>query len=62
MGGKRLFEYMKEETSLIGEPLKLNIYDLTPVNGYTYWAGLGAFHSAVEGKSIAFALFHSTYP
>lgn len=27
----------------------LNVYDLTPANGYVYWAGLGIFHSAVEG-------------
>jgi hypothetical protein len=28
----------------------LNVYDLTPMNGYVYWAGLGVFHSGVEGK------------
>ena len=51
---KRLIEYMEEEEndSRIGEPLKLNIYDLTCVNGYLYWAGLGAYHSAIEGKII----------
>ncbi|CAN6300395.1 unnamed protein product [Urochloa humidicola] len=27
----------------------LNVYDLTPVNGYVYWAGLGIFHSGIEG-------------
>ena len=27
----------------------LNVYDLTPVNGYVYWAGLGVFHSGIEG-------------
>lgn len=27
----------------------LNVYDLTPVNGYIYWAGLGVFHTGVEG-------------
>ncbi|CAN1323563.1 DeSI-like protein At4g17486 [Linum perenne] len=30
-------------------PVYLNVYDLTPVNGYVYWAGLGIFHSGVEG-------------
>ncbi|CAN1323564.1 DeSI-like protein At4g17486 [Linum perenne] len=29
-------------------PVYLNVYDLTPVNGYVYWAGLGIFHSGVE--------------
>lgn len=32
-------------------PVYLNVYDLTPMNGYVYWAGLGIFHSGVEGKS-----------
>lgn len=31
-------------------PVYLNVYDLTPVNGYVYWAGVGIFHSGVEGK------------
>lgn len=31
-------------------PVYLNVYDLTPMNGYVYWAGLGIFHSGVEGK------------
>lgn len=37
-------------------PVYLNVYDLTPMNGYVYWAGLGIFHSGVEGKSSFF--FH----
>lgn len=28
----------------------LNVYDLTPVNGYFYWAGIGVFHTGVEGE------------
>jgi hypothetical protein len=31
-------------------PVVLNVYDLTPVNNYLHWGGLGIFHSAVEGK------------
>ena len=33
-------------------PVYLNVYDLTPMNGYVYWAGLGIFHSGVEGKGF----------
>lgn len=33
-------------------PVYLNVYDLTPINGYIYWAGLGIFHSGVEGKAL----------
>ncbi|KAG5020946.1 hypothetical protein JHK87_016801 [Glycine soja] len=29
-------------------PVYLNVYDLTPMNGYVYWAGLGIYHSGVE--------------
>lgn len=31
-------------------PVYLNVYDSTPMNGYTYWAGLGIFLSGVEGR------------
>jgi hypothetical protein len=30
-------------------PVYLNVYDLTPVNGYVFWVGLGIFHSGIEG-------------
>lgn len=33
-------------------PVYLNVYDLTPMNGYVYWAGLGIFHSGVEGNFV----------
>ncbi|TVU04164.1 hypothetical protein EJB05_50257, partial [Eragrostis curvula] len=29
-------------------PVYLNVYNFTPMNGYTYWAGLGIFHSRIE--------------
>lgn len=27
----------------------LNVYDLTSMNGYAYWLGLGVYHSGVQG-------------
>lgn len=36
-------------------PVYLNVYDLTPANGYVYWAGLGIFHSGVEVHSVEYA-------
>ena len=30
-------------------PVILNVYDLTPLNNYTYWVGCGIFHSGIEG-------------
>lgn len=32
-------------------PVYLNVYDLTPINGYAYWLGLGIYHSGVEGMA-----------
>ncbi|CAI0420114.1 unnamed protein product [Linum tenue] len=37
-------------------PVYLNVYDLAPtINGYVYWAGLGAFHSGVEVQGVEYA-------
>ena len=33
-------------------PVYLNVYDLTPANGYMYWAGLGIYHTGIEGELI----------
>ncbi|XP_078430387.1 PPPDE putative thiol peptidase family protein [Wolffia australiana] len=38
-----------------GAPVYLNVYDLTPMNGYVYWAGLGIFHSGVEVDGVEYA-------
>lgn len=34
--------------------LYLNIYDLTPVNNYLYWFGLGIFHSGIEVHGLEY--------
>ncbi|MFS8005539.1 putative PPPDE peptidase domain-containing protein [Helianthus anomalus] len=31
-----------------GTPVYINVYDLMPVNRYTYWFGLGFYHSGVQ--------------
>ena len=33
-------------------PVYLNVYDLTPMNGYAYWLGLGIYHSGVQGLCL----------
>jgi len=35
-------------------PVFLNVYDITPVNDYAYWVGLGVYHSGVEGNLISY--------
>ena len=51
----RFFLFPKQRSANYGAgdtPVYLNVYDLTPMNGYAYWAGLGIFHSGVEGKAF----------
>lgn len=57
-----LFDAMEEDTTIIGEPLKLNVYDLTHMNGYMYWVGLGVYHSAVEAYGTEYAYGAHDYP
>jgi len=40
-------------------PVYLNVYDLTPINGYAYWFGLGVYHSGVQGNpNFQFSIFN----
>ncbi|XP_047323979.1 deSI-like protein At4g17486 isoform X2 [Impatiens glandulifera] len=34
--------------------LYLNVYDLTPINNYLYWFGLGIFHSGIEAHGCEY--------
>ncbi|XP_057966532.1 uncharacterized protein LOC131156684 isoform X2 [Malania oleifera] len=43
-------------------PVYLNVYDLTPANGYVYWAGLGIFHSGVEVHGVEYAFGAHDFP
>ncbi|KAE8656573.1 Detected protein of confused Function [Hibiscus syriacus] len=43
-------------------PVYLNVYDLTPANGYFYWAGLGIYHSGVEVHGVEYAFGAHDYP
>ncbi|KAI4337269.1 hypothetical protein L6164_015705 [Bauhinia variegata] len=36
-------------------PVYLNVYDLTPINGYAYWLGLGVYHSGVQVHGVEYA-------
>eukprot|EP00249_Psilotum_nudum_P010846 c22804_g1_i1 orf=355-999(-) len=36
-------------------PVYLNVYDLTTLNGYLYWMGLGIFHSGIEVYGVEYA-------
>lgn len=36
-------------------PVTINVYDLAPHNTWTYWCGVGIFHSGVEVYGVEFA-------
>ncbi|KAF9603203.1 hypothetical protein IFM89_034536 [Coptis chinensis] len=42
--------------------LFLNVYDLTPINNYLYWFGLGIFHSGIEVHGMEYAFGAHEYP
>nr|XP_043637609.1 deSI-like protein At4g17486 [Erigeron canadensis] len=40
-------------------PVYLNVYDLTSINGWAYWLGLGIYHSGVQVHGVEFGAFGS---
>lgn len=40
----------------------LNVYDLTPINKYLYWCGLGIFHSGIEVHGMEYGFGAHEYP
>ncbi|KAF5796957.1 putative PPPDE peptidase domain, PPPDE putative peptidase domain superfamily [Helianthus annuus] len=50
-----LFPKVKADYGAGNTPVYLNVYDLTPMNGYAYWAGFGIFHSGVEVHGVEYA-------
>ncbi|KZV52661.1 deSI-like protein-like [Dorcoceras hygrometricum] len=43
-------------------PVYLNIYDISPLNAYLYWAGIGVFHSGLEVHGVEYAFGALDYP
>ncbi|CAI0440662.1 unnamed protein product [Linum tenue] len=43
-------------------PVFLNVYDLTAINGYAYWVGLGVYHSGVQVHNVEYAFGAHEYP
>ncbi|KAL8150850.1 hypothetical protein V2J09_020658 [Rumex salicifolius] len=42
--------------------LYLNVYDLTPINDYLFWFGLGIFHSGIEVHGMEYGFGAHDYP
>ncbi|ONM15280.1 DeSI-like protein [Zea mays] len=45
-----------------GAPVVLNVYDLTPMNNYLYWFGLGIFHSGIEVHGMEYGFGAHQFP
>ncbi|KAH7675357.1 PPPDE peptidase domain-containing protein [Dioscorea alata] len=45
-----------------GVPVYLNVYDLTSMNDYIRWAGIGVFHCGVEVYGVEYAFGVHSYP
>ncbi|KAA8541973.1 hypothetical protein F0562_023125 [Nyssa sinensis] len=43
-------------------PVFLNVYDLTSINSYAYWLGLGVYHSGVQVHGVEYAFGAHEYP
>ncbi|XP_057957098.1 deSI-like protein At4g17486 [Malania oleifera] len=43
-------------------PVYLNVYDLTTINGYAYWLGLGVYHSGVQVHGVEYAFGAHEHP
>nr|CAH67612.1 OSIGBa0106P14.2 [Oryza sativa] len=40
----------------------VNVYDLTPMNNYLYWFGLGIFHSGIEVHGVEYGFGAHEFP
>uniref|UniRef100_A0A6V7QQA0 PPPDE domain-containing protein n=1 Tax=Ananas comosus var. bracteatus TaxID=296719 RepID=A0A6V7QQA0_ANACO len=45
-----------------GFPVVLNVYDLTPLNDYLYWFGIGIYHSGIEVHGMEYSFGAHDYP
>ncbi|KDP33538.1 hypothetical protein JCGZ_07109 [Jatropha curcas] len=52
--------HRKKKTGAV--PVYLNVYDLTPINGYAYWLGLGIYHSGVQVHNIEYGFGAHDHP
>ncbi|KAJ4953074.1 hypothetical protein NE237_029906 [Protea cynaroides] len=43
-------------------PVYINVYDLTAINDYVYWFGLGVYHSGIEVHGVEFAFGAHDFP
>ncbi|KAH7657603.1 PPPDE peptidase domain-containing protein [Dioscorea alata] len=48
--------------ALGGTQVVLNVYDLTPLNNYMYWFGLGIYHSGIEIHGLEYGFGAHDFP
>ncbi|KAH7351950.1 hypothetical protein KP509_19G021800 [Ceratopteris richardii] len=54
--------YSSDSVEKRATPIYLNVYDVTPLNSYLYWLGLGVFHSGIEVHGVEYAFGAHEYP
>lgn len=59
-------EKLKATMAQNGEEMEthvvVNVYDLTPINRYTYWFGFGIFHTGIEVHGMEYGFGAHDYP
>ncbi|KAF7817286.1 deSI-like protein [Senna tora] len=50
----KMVTILPRKKNLGAYPVYLNVYDLTPINGYAYWLGLGVYHSGVQVHGVEY--------
>lgn len=53
--GKMFCKALSSKRKTGSVPVYLNVYDLTSINGYAYWLGLGVYHSGVQVHGVEYA-------
>ncbi|XP_010914798.1 deSI-like protein At4g17486 [Elaeis guineensis] len=62
MGSAHSSSSSTSDGSSVGSPVILNVYDLTPLNDYMFWFGIGIFHSGIEVHGSEYGFGAHDYP
>ncbi|XP_008799764.1 deSI-like protein At4g17486 isoform X2 [Phoenix dactylifera] len=62
MGAAHSSSSSTSDGSSVGSPVVLNVYDLTPMNNYMVWFGIGIFHSGIEVHGLEYGFGAHDYP
>jgi len=61
-GSSESQEHPSPSSTTAAAAVYLNIYDISPLNHYLYWFGLGIFHSGIEVHGMEYGFGAHEYP